>query len=109
MIQVIKDLWRGDIPLWKTFWIHNMLVWLPLGVLMRQIPDLDISMSWFTLLSAFFFSLVLFVYWVISRVSLWRAASKYKGRYLWKTIALAHVIVSVLFMVATVVLALKTW
>ncbi len=109
MIQVIKDLWRGDIPLWKTFWIYNMLVGVPLLFLERQIPDPDLSMSLFTLFSIVFFSLVLFIYWVISRVSLWRAVSKYKGRYLWKTLACAHVIVSVLFMMATVVRALKTW
>lgn len=109
MIQVIKDLWRGDIPLWKTFWIYNMLVGLPILFLSRQMPDPDISMPSFTLFSVIFFSLVIFIYWVTSRVSLWRAASKYKGRYLWKTLALAHVIVSVLFMVATVVREVKTW
>lgn len=109
MTQVIKDLWRGDIPLWKTFWIYNMLAGMPLLFLGRQIPDPDLSMSLFTLSSILFFSLVIFIYWVMSRVSLWRAASKYKGLYLWKTLALAHVILSVLFQVASVVSEVKTW
>ncbi|MCK4910146.1 MAG: hypothetical protein KAR83_00820 [Thermodesulfovibrionales bacterium] len=78
-MALIKALWRGDIPLAKTFWIFafgvNVLTratWaylIYLGVLATRT-----GVAFAFLLSAFLMIYVPFIY-----IATWRSAGKYKG------------------------------
>ena len=96
---MIKKLWRGDIALWKCFWllgavgvIFLMLLYLGLGVGFGLVAA-EKLISFLIIL--ILFTLVFVVFWT---VSVWRAAGKYQGpRYIiWLT--RAYIILSYLYL-----------
>jgi uncharacterized membrane protein len=85
---MITQLWRGEITLWKTFWLFGVGGGLALGLpifsamlALTDVPD-DTTASIF--LSALGFLLV-YLTWVF--VGIWRAANKYQGDEAWVVLA----------------------
>jgi hypothetical protein len=81
-------LWRGEIELWKTFWLFGVSGGLAIGLpifsamlALTDVPDDDTAVVF---LAALGFLLV-YLTWVI--VGIWRAANKYQGEKAWVVLA----------------------
>lgn len=87
-MNLIKDLWKGDIPLVTTFWIYNFLANIILAI-----PGIIIETTWtqetINQYSAtiYLYFLITILYSLLILVALWRSADKYindiqnKGKY----------------------------
>lgn len=79
-MDLIKELWRGNVPLSTTFWLFGFGVNLLLNISMLYLnlqPDLVT-----TKIGLVFFLLLLSVYVVYGPfilISVWRSANKYQG------------------------------
>lgn len=78
--EMLRKLWRGDLPLWFTFWILGVIIFGSLRFLFYFINQDPLSLIAqygiypITLLDAF--SLIYgFIIWV----AIWRSADNYKG------------------------------
>ena len=85
---MIIRLWRGEMALWKTFWLFGvgggLLLGLPVfGAILAitDVPD-DATASIFLLALAF---LLVYLVWVF--VGIWRAATRYQGNPAWAMLA----------------------
>jgi hypothetical protein len=86
---MIIRLWRGEIALWKTFWLFGaggggLVLGLPiLGAMLAltDVPD-DTTASIFVIALGF---LLVYLVWVF--VGIWRAANAYQGTPSWAVLA----------------------
>jgi len=113
----IKDLWRGDIPLKKTFWVYFVLVNGVIGVIyhyrnfhlidqrfypthkaIRELAFYYLSNpnTTFWGIAALLFGIVFVMYQFLIVTSIWRSANKYQGSSVWATHAKAGVILGIL-------------
>ena len=80
-MELLRDLWRGDLPLGKTYWLFGFVPGLLFRVVFAYIEYqsavfVDDSLGGiFTLSLVFFF----YAYFVLISVSIWRSANKYQG------------------------------
>ncbi len=79
-MELIRDLWHGDIPLSKTFWLFGVcvrglfkLIFLYFGF-QPQILSTAFGFAFFWLLN-----IVGIIYGPFIFISIWRSANKYKG------------------------------
>lgn len=96
-MNLIKRLWKGEIPLWKTFWLYGVL--LPVLVMILYPIPLKILVHFIFIYIAYIFALTILmglVYPVIIFVAIWRSAGKYEGDKIWAWLSK----ISVIFMVA---------
>lgn len=77
---LIKDLWRGDIPLSKTFWVFGFGVNLLLNMALFYLTIQD-NMFTTNIGAAFCLLLFLFsfIYSPFILIGIWRSANKYQG------------------------------
>ena len=79
-MELIKDLWHGDIPLSKTFWLFGVCVSVLFKMiflyftLQPQTFSTEIGWIFFWLVT-----IVAVIYTPLILVSIWRSANKYKG------------------------------
>jgi hypothetical protein len=85
---LIIQLWRGEIALWKTFWLFCVGGGLALGLpifsamlALTDVPDDTIASIFLAALGV----LLLYVIWVF--VGVWRAANNYQGDKAWAVLA----------------------
>ena len=85
---MITQLWRGEIPLWKTFWLFGagggLAIGLPIFGAMLALTDVPDDTTASVFLAALGFLLVNLT-WVF--VGIWRAANKYQGEKAWVVLA----------------------
>jgi len=79
-MQLIRDLWRGDVTLGKTFWLFGFGVNLLLTIIFlffNNQPDILAILPG----KIFFFSLLVFsiIYGPFVLIAIWRSANKYQG------------------------------
>jgi len=101
--------WRGEVILWKTFWLFGLgggvLLGLPIfGALLAltDVPD-NTTATYFLVAIG---GLLLYGVWVF--VGIWRAANKYQGKRAWAILAKVSVVIETLKifnMIASVLLA----
>ena len=80
-MDIIKALWRGNIPLVKTFWLYGFSVTLLLVTTMNYFliynkQALSASVVYISIWVLIAFSIIYFPYIFIS---IWRSANKYQG------------------------------
>ena len=78
-MDLIKDLWRGNVPLSRTFWIFYFGVNLLLNISLLYLNLTDLVT---TKIGLVFFLLLLSVsvaYGPFILISVWRSANKYEG------------------------------
>ena len=113
----IKDIWRGDIPLRKTFWVYFVLVngfigaiyhyrgfhhidqgFYPTHKAIRELAFYYLSNqnTVFWGIAALLFGIIFVIYQIFIVVSIWRSANNYQGPSVWATLAKAGVIFGVL-------------
>lgn len=91
MMNLLRDLWRGDVPLVKTYWIYGVLVSAVLGVLLNvlfrmQSTGLVFTLVWMTAT----------VYGVFIAIAVWRSAGKFQGQKVWMILARVMAVLSIL-------------
>ena len=85
---MIIRLWRGEVALWKTFWLFGVgggfVLGLPIFGAMLALTDVPDD----TTASIFVTALgILLVYLVWVFVGIWRAANAYQGEKVWAVLA----------------------
>ena len=85
---MITRLWRGEITLWKTFWLFGvgggLVLGLPIFSAMLALTDVPDDITAMVFLAALGFLLV-YLTWVF--VGIWRASNKYSGERIWVVLA----------------------
>ena len=90
MTNIITQFWKGEIKLWKTYWLLGIipLVWiLPIEI---YFTDDDFKIKGISLMIEMAFE----VFWF---VSVWRAANKYLGKIYWYYASKLSAIISIIF------------
>ena len=76
-MEYIKWLWKGDVPLWQSFWVFGVAGSLSLYLgLFLLIPALSLPL-------VFAYVAVIYTYLVFVLVAIWRSATKYTGNKVW--------------------------
>ncbi len=93
----IETLWRGRVPLWKTYWLYAVLGGLCVNVIHYSVlgalfPARN-SLAGLLILAAGLLSLG---YFLLMVVAVWRSAGHYRGFFLWPLLARIIVILNVL-------------
>ena len=92
---LIRDLWRGNVELVKTFWIFGFGAWVAFAILFAfieyQSSGMTIGIGPLLILGLMFFY---FVYMSFINVAVWRSANKYRGSKTYMILAKFMVIVS---------------
>lgn len=94
-MEYMRSLWKGDIPLWKTFWLFGVvgvlvlsyaIDWLNLAFI-KNIPGASIYF-------VYALSVLSLVYLCFVLVAIWKSATKYVGLRAWSNLS-KFVVVSV--------------
>ena len=79
-MDLIRDLWRGDVPLVKTFWIFgfsiNLLFTVAVGYLIYH-PEVSETGIGRTILLLLIVANMIYAPFIL--VAIWRSANKYEG------------------------------
>jgi len=87
-VRLIKSLWRGEIALWKCFWLFGVVGllglsyaqgWFNLSII-KNLPGASVYLI-------IAFAALSLIYLLIILVSVWRSATRYKGIKIWKYLA----------------------
>jgi len=94
-VGLVRDLWRGDVPLAKAYWLFGVVVGIGFAIAFAVIEYQSSGLSE-GIGPAFIIGLMLsyFVYVIFINIAIWRSASKYKGPKRWAILAKVMVIVS---------------
>ena len=82
----LRTLWRGEIPLWKTFWLFGTGIPLLFSFIFicSQTIMTNILGKYSNILYIDFFLIGIFVvYGIFIIVAIWRSAKKYQGSKVW--------------------------
>ena len=88
-MRLIINLWAGDVPLVRTFWIFGVFVVVvfvyvpPIFYLSGSLPTIPAIRA---LSAAHFWISLIYVFFVI--VAIWRSAIKYEGSKIWSFMAM---------------------
>jgi hypothetical protein len=95
--NVLIRLWRGQVPLVRTFWIFGFTI----NLLLRALIILAVGVRpLLVLLSAVYLGYLSFIY-----VAIWRSAGRYRGATVWRTLARLSIVLTILGGIANVLLS----
>lgn len=93
-MNLVKELWRGEVTLFKAYWVYGFAV----SVLLNGLMLMLLGLTQMTPNSPFF--MVLWIattaYGVFIAVAIWRSAGNYKGPKVWMALARTMVVLSIL-------------
>ncbi len=93
--NLVLDLWRGDVPLVKTYWLFGVVVGICFAITFAFIEYQSEGLSeGFGPLFIIGLIVLYFVYVAFINVAIWRSSNKYKGPKQWAILAKVMVIVS---------------
>ncbi|KPK17300.1 MAG: hypothetical protein AMJ67_13705 [Betaproteobacteria bacterium SG8_41] len=93
--SLVLDLWRGDVPLVKTYWLFGVVVGICFAITFAFIEYQSEGLSeGFGPLFIIGLIVLYFVYVAFINVAIWRSSNKYKGPKRWAILAKVMVIVS---------------
>jgi|LQYC01.1.fsa_nt_gi hypothetical protein len=101
-MDLIRDLWRGDVPLVKTYWLFGVVAGIFLTIAFAYIEYQSAVFS--TAIGVIFvLGLVVcaFVYSVFISFAIWRSANKYQGLQRYAILAKVAVILGVMALIKT--------
>ena len=92
---LVVDLWRGDVPLVKAYWLYGVVVGICVAIIFVYIDYMSTGMST-GFGPVFLLALMLsyFLYTSFINVAIWRSAGKYRGPKRWAILARIMVVVS---------------
>ena len=92
---LIGDLWRGDIPLVKTYWLFGVVVGICFAMVFFFIEYLTTGLSQgFGPVFILGVMLLYFIYTGFINIAIWRSAGKYRGPRRWSVLAKIMVLFS---------------
>lgn len=102
MASRLRSLWRGEIRLWKAFWLFGIAVLLLFSFTFitsqEIITNILARASHSPLYLDYFLALIFVVYGMFIIVAIWRSANKYQGHRIWSHFAkLASILVILWF------------
>ncbi|MBC15769.1 membrane protein of unknown function [Pseudodesulfovibrio profundus] len=100
-MNFLRQLWRGEVALVKTYWIFGVLASFLLNgiVLLLSRSLAGTGAIW----PMFVFWFISIIYTLFIAVAIWRSADKYTGRKVWAILAKIMVVLSVLQTVLNVI------
>lgn len=94
-MTLVRNLWRGDVSLVKTYWIYGVVVGICFAIVFAfieyQSSGLHAGLGPVFILGLIF---CYFVYTSFINVAVWRSAGKYPGPRRWARLARIMVLVS---------------
>ncbi|MCG8529909.1 MAG: hypothetical protein MI749_04515 [Desulfovibrionales bacterium] len=84
-MDIFKKLWRGDLPLYVTFWLFGMIIGTILSVLVTNYALEPVTGTGTATIIIWLGIAILYTGFMC--VSLWRSADKYKGAAIWSICA----------------------
>ena len=92
---LVGDLWRGDIPLVKTYWLFGVVVGICFAMVFFWVNYLSTGLAeGFGPVFILGLMLLYFVYTAFINVAIWRSAGKYQGPRRWAILAKIMVMIS---------------
>lgn len=82
-MNLIKRLWRGEIPLWKTFWLYGVLLPIVVSILYPILLTIVVHFIFIYIAYIFTLGILGLIYSVIIFVAIWGSAGKYEGDKIW--------------------------
>lgn len=101
-MELIKNLWRGDIPLAKAYWLFGVLPGIIFNVAFRYAQGEGAILT--SQLAALFFLGIVLLFYVYSGficVAIWRSATKYRGMARYAILAKIAVILGAMALIKT--------
>ena len=92
LMDHIRALWKGEIPLARTYWLYFVVIGTLLELPLRIYP----SRAAYYLPGLSIYAPLFFPYFPFIFVALWRAAVKYRGPIVWSLLARGAVVWSTL-------------
>jgi phosphate starvation-inducible membrane PsiE len=95
MMDLIRDLWFGDVPLVKTYWLFGVVVGIGFAIAFIYVEYQSAGLStgfgpvFIIGLIVFYFIYVMFI-----NIAIWRSANKYHGPRRYAILAKIMVVVS---------------
>ena len=94
--KILEDFWRGNITLWKSYWLVGELI---NGFILIIIFNIELKFfnntKIFENIPFLNFSdlhminkLIVFIWTIFLTVGIWRSAENYQGRYMWIVLTL---------------------
>ena len=87
-MRLIGNLWNGDVPLVKAFWIYSVIISIvfiyvpPIFYFNGYLPSMPVFRGLFI---AHFWISFIYIFFVL--VAIWRSAMKYEGSKVWSFFA----------------------
>ncbi len=102
-MELIRSLWRGDVPLVKTYWLYNVVanIIFRLAFVYCQAYD-NVFMYGPGALVVLGLTLFWFVYTIFICVAIWRSANKYRGLTVYAVLAKGTVILNAVALIGQV-------
>ena len=96
-----RTLWRGEIPLVRTYWVFGVFFYSLLAIpgyfivpAMPDSADLEPSASFVFGMTAY--AIFVFAYTVFISVAIWRSAGNFKGSEIWAVLARVMVVIGLI-------------
>ena len=100
-MELVKQLWRGDVPLARTYWMFGVLVgvFFSIAAVLIEYIYIQISKS-FGQVPIYVLLTAEYIYFPFIYVAIWRSSNKYTGPSYWATLAKVATVLGVLMLVA---------
>lgn len=99
-MELIRCLWRGDMPLVKTYWLFGVVASIMFNITFTYIGYQDDTFtSGFGGFIVLGWLLFYFIYSVFICVAIWRSANKYQGLQRYAVLAKVAVILGVMALI----------
>lgn len=94
-MQTIKNLWEGNVPLVRTFWVWGFAFKVALNAILLIVGAWSVDNPVYAnaFLGVWLFSVV---YFVFISVAIWRSSNRYEGNKVWAVLAKCAVVLGVL-------------
>ena len=100
-MMFLKILWRGEIPLVRTYWVFGVLFLSLLTIpsyftvpIVSGSANLEPSAS--TVFGGMAYAIFVFAYTVFVSVAIWRSAGRYEGQPIWAILARVMVVIGLI-------------
>ncbi len=102
-MELLRQLWRGNISLARTFWLYYFGVAILFKVGDKILTDgLFSSMTVLDYLIIYLIIGIQVIYFVFILIAVWRSATKYKGSVVWAALAKLGVIIGTINLISQI-------
>jgi len=99
-MNVLRALWRGDMPLGNGYWLYGWCGLFFLCLLLIVLEQFRLPPLTLIPIGVFTYTLCVVLYWVIATVGIWRSATTYTGSKLWAVLAKLSIVLGTLWIVS---------